>query len=124
MGKGQYEALYWLNKFINYFEKDYNLWLEECKDLFTTPEDELDEEDKELKHGQKKFMDDMFYKQFPAVIEIILIYSQKNKCSDLVHDINKKVLQLVLEIMKDENDFENIFKTLKAEFSKDKEKAM
>ena len=29
MGKGLYEALYWLDKFINYFEEDYTIWLEE-----------------------------------------------------------------------------------------------
>jgi|TARA_B110000285_G_C15074742_1_gene590065 hypothetical protein len=29
VGKGLYEALFWLHKFINYFEEDYTLWLEE-----------------------------------------------------------------------------------------------
>jgi hypothetical protein len=37
-----------------------------------------------------------------------------------VNEINKKVQQLVLDIMKDKQDFENIFKKLKNEFRGDK----
>lgn len=62
----------------------------------------------------------MFKEQFPDIIEIILIYSEKRQFQDLVQKINKKVLQLVLDIMKDKNDFENIFKKLKNEFRGDK----
>ena len=62
----------------------------------------------------------MFKEQFPDIIEIILIYSQRKQFQDLVQKINKKVLQLVLDIMKDKNDFENIFKKLKNEFRGDK----
>ena len=38
----------------------------------------------------------------------------------MIHQINVKVLQLVLDIMEDKNDFDNIFKKLKAEFKGDK----
>ena len=60
----------------------------------------------------------MFHQQFPDVIEIILIFSQRFK--DVVFEINKVVVKLVLEIMKDKNDFENIIKKLKNEFKGDK----
>ena len=72
-----YEALYWLNKFISYFEKDYNRWLEDCKDMLAEPNENLSEEDLELKKEQKQFMNKMFQQQFPDIIEIILIYSQR-----------------------------------------------
>jgi hypothetical protein len=56
----------------------------------------------------------MFKEQFPDIIEIILLYTQRNsKYSQLVQEINRKIQQLVLDIMKDKNDFENIFKKLK-----------
>ena len=59
-------------------------------------------------------MNQMFKEQFPDIIEIILFYTQRNsKYSQLVNEINRKILQLVLDIMKDKNDFENIFKKLK-----------
>jgi len=56
----------------------------------------------------------MFKEQFPDIIEIILLYTQRNsKYSQLVQEINRKIQQLVLDIVKDKNDFENIFKKLK-----------
>ena len=75
MGKGLYEALYWLNKFINYFEQDYNLWLEESREMMELPDDKLNEEEKMIKREQKKFMTSMFNHHFPDIIEIILIYT-------------------------------------------------
>ena len=53
----------------------------------------------------------IFMEQFPDIIEIILLYNQFS--SDLVNEINKKIQQIVLDIMKDKNDFDNIFKKLK-----------
>ena len=44
MGKGLYEALYWLNKFITYFEKDYALVMED--NIIDEPEENLSEDDK------------------------------------------------------------------------------
>ena len=84
------------------------------------PEDQLTDEDKFIKAEQKKFLNSIFKEQFPDIIEIILIYSQRNKFSEVVNEINKKVQQLVLDIMKDKQDFENIFKKLKNEFRGDK----
>jgi hypothetical protein len=60
MGKGLYEALYWLNKFITYFEQDYALMIEDTQELMITPEEDLSEEDKLMKKEQKKFMNIMF----------------------------------------------------------------
>ena len=46
MGKGLYEALQWLNNFINYFELDYQSMLEENKEILDQPsEDKLSEEE-------------------------------------------------------------------------------
>mgnify|MGYP006104150437 CR=1 FL=1 len=120
MGKGLYEALYWLNKFIQYFEDDYNIWLEEAQDMLREQLDDLSEEDQFILQEQKKFLDKIFKEQFPDIIEIILIYSQRKQFQELVQKINKRVLKLVLEIMKDKNDFENIFKKLKNEFTNEK----
>jgi hypothetical protein len=77
MGKGLAEALYWLNKFITYFEHDYNGFLEENEEMLAKPDDDLSEEEKELKQKQKQFLIMMFQHQFPDIIEIILIYSQR-----------------------------------------------
>jgi hypothetical protein len=60
VGKGLYEALYWLNKFISYFEHDYNEWLEESKDMLNEPDENLTEEDRYFKVEQKKFLNKMF----------------------------------------------------------------
>lgn len=53
--KGLYEAITWLNYFITYFENDYNLWLEESKDI------PLTEENKLIIDEQKAFMQKMFH---------------------------------------------------------------
>ena len=82
--------------------------------------DDLSEEDQFILQEQKKFLDKIFKEQFPDIIEIILIYSQRKQFQELVQKINKRVLKLVLEIMKDKNDFENIFKKLKNEFANEK----
>lgn len=93
--------------------------------MLNAPDEELTEEERQIKKEQKLFLNKMFAQQFPDIIEIILIYSQKrmmekNHCTELVQEINKKVLQLVLEIMKEKSDFENILKKLKNEFKIDK----
>lgn len=75
MGKGLYEALYWLNKFISYFEQDYAIMVVDTKDLVDEPDENLSEEDRLLKKEQKKFMLTMFKEQFPDIVEIILIYT-------------------------------------------------
>jgi len=59
-GNGLYEALEWLKKFVGYFEIDYNLWLEDCKDILNEPEDKLSEEDLMIKREQKLFLNKMF----------------------------------------------------------------
>jgi len=59
-GKGLYEALFWLNRFVGYFEKDYNLWMEDCKDIINEPSENLSEEDQMIKREQKKFLNIMF----------------------------------------------------------------
>lgn len=46
MGKGLYEALYWLDKFITYFEEDYTLWLEESEEMIKESGNNLSDEDK------------------------------------------------------------------------------
>ena len=46
MGKGLYEALYWLNKFISYFEQDYMMWLKDSEEMMKEPAENLDAEDK------------------------------------------------------------------------------
>ena len=97
-----------------YFEIDYNLAVEEYKDILNEDDDKLSEDDRFIKQEQKKFMDQMFKEQFPDIIEIVLIYTQReSKHYQLVQEINHKILQLVLDIMKDKNDFVNIFKKLK-----------
>lgn len=75
-----------------------------------------------MKDKQREFLGNMFEHQFPEIIEIILIYSQRKESqfTTLVQEINKKMIQIVLEIMKDRSDFENIFKKLKNEFRGDK----
>ena len=60
IGKGHYEALCWLSEFINYFEQDYNLWLTECKELLEAPENQLTEEERQIKRDQKTFMKEMY----------------------------------------------------------------
>lgn len=75
MGKGLYEALYWLNKFISYFEQDYAIMVIDTKDLVDEVDENLSEEDRLLKKEQKKFMLTMFKEQFPDIVEIILIYT-------------------------------------------------
>jgi len=49
-----------LSEFIIYFEADYNLWLEECKDILEKPEDQLNDEDKMIKKEQLHFMKQMY----------------------------------------------------------------
>ena len=94
--------------------------MEDCKDIINEPSENLSEEDQMIKREQKKFLNIMFQQQFPEIIEIILIYSQRPKIQEIVQDINNRVVQLVLKIMKDKNDFENILKKLKNEFRGDK----
>lgn len=77
MGKGLYEALYWLNKFISYFEQDHEIMVVDTKELMEEPEENLTDEDKLLKKEQKKFMNTMFKEQFPDIVEIILIYTYR-----------------------------------------------
>ena len=60
IGKGLYEALYWLNKFITYFELDYNSFLDENKEMLNEPDENLGEEDRDLKDKQKQFLSLMF----------------------------------------------------------------
>lgn len=45
--------------------------------MLAEPNENLSEEDLELKKEQKQFMNKMFQQQFPDIIEIILIYSQR-----------------------------------------------
>ena len=78
MGKGLWEALYWLREFIQYFEIDYNMAIEEYKDILYEDDKNLSEDDRFIKQEQKKFMNQMFKEQFPDIIEIILIYTQRN----------------------------------------------
>ena len=49
VGKGHYEALCWLSEFIIYFEQDYNLWMDECKELLEAPADQLTEEELQMR---------------------------------------------------------------------------
>ena len=121
-GKGLNEALNWLSKFLNYFEKDYKLWLELNSFLIEAKYEDLSEEEKAVLDEQKKFMQIIYQQDFPDIIEIILIYSQRKQFQDQVYELNKQVQQIVLDIMKDKNDFENIFKKLKNEFRVDKNK--
>lgn len=58
-------------------------------------------------------MNQMYQEQFPDIIEIILIYTER--FHQIVPAIDKHMLVLVLDIMKDKNDFDNIFKKLKNE---------
>jgi|APSaa5957512535_1039671.scaffolds.fasta_scaffold62930_1 hypothetical protein len=60
MGKGLYEALYWLDKFINYFEEDYTLWLEESQEMLKESGNNLSEEDKYIMEEQRLFLNKMF----------------------------------------------------------------
>ena len=55
-GKGLNEALNWLSKFLNYFEKDYKLWLELNSFLIEAKYEDLSEEEKAVLDEQKKFM--------------------------------------------------------------------
>jgi len=75
METGLYEAMYWLNKFIAYFETDYNLMIEDNKELMLEPDENLTEKEREAKYELKVFLNKMFNEQFPDIIEIILIYS-------------------------------------------------
>jgi len=76
MGKGLYEALQWLNNFINYFELDYQSMLEENKEILDQQaEDKLSEEEIGFRKEHKQFMNSMFKEQFPDIVEIILIYA-------------------------------------------------
>ena len=61
-------------------------------------------------------MKEMFEKHFPDIIEIILIFIQKARFKDVVNNINALMLQLVLTIMKDKNDFNFILNKLRNEF--------
>ena len=65
-------------------------------------------------------MKEMYQHQFPDIIEIILIYIQRKQFQGLVQEINQKLLQLVLNIMKDKNDFDNILNKLRNEFKGNK----
>jgi hypothetical protein len=78
-GKGLREALYWLNKFITYFEHDYRAFLDENQELMSKQDEELTLEDKEIKDKQREFLGNMYEHQFPDIIEIILIYSQRKE---------------------------------------------
>mmetsp|Transcript_5866 Transcript_5866/g.9478 ORF Transcript_5866/g.9478 Transcript_5866/m.9478 type:complete len:176 (-) Transcript_5866:1381-1908(-) len=83
-GKGLYEALLWLEDFIGYFELDYKTMLEDNKDLLSSPEEKLSSEEKEIIKQQKDFMDQIFKIQFPDIIEIILLYTPRPNCGNLV----------------------------------------
>ena len=92
--------------------------MEDSKELMETPEESLTEDDRMIKKEQKKFMNSMYKEQFPDIVEIILIYTYRKQYKDfqdLVQAIDNYMLRLVLEIMKDKNDFDNIFKKLKNE---------
>jgi hypothetical protein len=53
-GRGLYEALQWLNNFINYFEQDYQSMLEENKEILDAQsEDKLTEEEKGFRQEHK-----------------------------------------------------------------------
>jgi hypothetical protein len=116
MEKGHYMALTWLRDFIQHFEVDYNIWQEDCKDMLETASADLSEDSKRQKEDQRHFMNEMFQKQFPDVIEIILIYTQKKHFKDVVNQINTLMLQLVLNIMKDKNDLSEVLNKLRNEF--------
>lgn len=49
MGKGLWEALYWLREFIQYFEIDYNMAIEEYKDILDEADENLNEDDRFIK---------------------------------------------------------------------------
>jgi sulfur relay (sulfurtransferase) DsrC/TusE family protein len=49
MGKGLWEALYWLREFIQYFEIDYNMAIEEYKDILHEADENLSEDDRFIK---------------------------------------------------------------------------
>ena len=63
-GRGLYEALQWLNNFINYFELDYQSMLEENKEILEAPADDkisnLTEEEIGFRKEHKSFMNSMF----------------------------------------------------------------
>ena len=67
-------------------------------------EDQLTEEEKSFRQEHKIFMNSMFKEQFPDIVEIILIYAQRKNFQHQVQDINNKIIQLVIDIMKDKND--------------------
>lgn len=60
VGKGLYEALFWLHKFINYFEEDYTLWLEESNEIKEESGNNLSDEDKFIMEEQRLFLNKMF----------------------------------------------------------------
>ena len=49
MGKGLWEALYWLREFIQYFEIDYNMAIEEYNDILDEADENLSEDDRFIK---------------------------------------------------------------------------
>lgn len=67
----------------------------------------------------RTFLGKVFNKQFPLIIDVVLIYSNTGERSSdkVVNDINKILLQFVLGTMLSKRgDFKNIFETLKLQF--------
>ena len=64
----------------------------------------------------------MFNNHFPDIIEIILIYIQnpQEKLQKSAQEINKNLLNLVLTIIKDKDDYNAILNKLKSEFKENK----
>lgn len=61
----------------------------------------------------------MFSNLFPKILQTILRYTNtKEEYAKQVSEINLKLLKIVIKIMKNKNDFKDIFNKLKKQFIK------
>lgn len=66
--------------------------------------------------ASRKFIEGIFSKQFPSIIQVVLTYANTNhtEFDRIVQDINQKLLEFVLKTMQNKKGhFESIFKELK-----------
>mmetsp|Transcript_9081 Transcript_9081/g.6841 ORF Transcript_9081/g.6841 Transcript_9081/m.6841 type:complete len:227 (-) Transcript_9081:648-1328(-) len=132
--KGLYEALDWLKEFLKMFMDDYQTWRleedeeakeqaqmlqkkkskeEEKEGVVTIAVEELPYRDEET----RKFLQDVFQKTFPKIIQAILMYAHlREEYKKMVQKINEELMQIVLIILKSKDDFLFILRKLKKEF--------
>ncbi|CDW77902.1 vac14 family protein [Stylonychia lemnae] len=78
----------------------------------------LDDSMMQEQSASRKFIEKIFQKIFPRIIEVILKYSswQKQDCQQTIQEINDQLLELVLGTMINKSEFQNIFGELKKQF--------